>query len=84
MCPNSLYVTLEKLNFSTLRGPALFDNAKLKEIAEIPLTLFSMARFVQKPESRMVSFCGKTVYVRKSAGEIIVYFFILDLPRQKF
>ena len=31
------YFNLEKLNFYTLRGPALFDYAKLKEIAEIPL-----------------------------------------------
>ena len=31
------YFTLEKLNFYTLRGPALFDYAKLKEIAQIPL-----------------------------------------------
>ena len=37
LCPNFFYFTLEKLNFYTLRGPALFDYAKLKEIAQIPL-----------------------------------------------
>ena len=37
LCPNFFYFTLEKLNFYTLQGPALFNYAKLKEIAKIPL-----------------------------------------------
>ena len=37
LLPKFYYFTLEKLNFYTLRGPALFDYAKLKEIAQLPL-----------------------------------------------
>ena len=48
------------------------------------LTLISKESFRSKNWVELLSICGKTVHVRKSEGEIWMYFFIADLLKQKF